>query len=282
MHNQDAQRGVVASAGHYEGGAGAWLVLLHGVAGVWSIWRPVIHLLERHFRVLALTLPGHDGGPGWAPGTPPTVAAVADRLAEELRARGITRAHIAGNSLGGWLALELARRGLALSVTALSPAGGWQNDRAYMQVARGFRVLAAALPWFAWLLRPLMAFAAMRRLLFAQTMAHGERLSPAEARAFLRAFQRCSILRGLLASMRARGPIEALDTAVPVTIAWAEHDRVIPFETYGRPLLAAVPGAAQAQIDGAGHVPMHDAPEQVAALIRASAARADAEAVVGA
>lgn len=265
------------ASAHHEGGNGPTLVLLHGLTGVWSIWKPVLGLLERHFRVLALTLPGHDGGSHWESGQPASVAAMADRLADELRARGIERAHIAGNSLGGWLALELARRGLADSVTALSPAGGWQTDAEYMQVARPFRILAAVLPWIHWLLAPLMRFAAMRKRLFAQSMAHGERLTGDEARAFLRGFRRCAVLRGLLAQMRKQGPIETLDCQVPIIIAWAEHDQVIPFNTYGRPLLAAVSGATQAQIDGAGHVPMYDAPEQVVALIRATAAKAQGE-----
>lgn len=267
----------------HESGQGPWLVLIHGMAGVWTVWRPVIRLLEKHFRVLALTLPGHDGGPAWPVDKPATVAALADAIAAQLRARGIESAHIAGNSLGGWLALELARRGLARSVTALSPAGGWQTDGDYMNVARPFRMLAAALPWVAWLLAPLMRFAGVRRALFGQTMAHGERLSPQQAREFLNGFRRCAILRDLLTRMRAHGAIEPLPASgVPITVAWSEHDQVIPFETYGRPLLLAVPGAQHRVVEGAGHVPMYDASEQVAALIRETAAQADAAAIEGA
>ena len=60
-----------------------------------------------------------------------------------MRARGITSAHVAGNSLGGWLSLELARRGFARSVTALSPAGGWAHVAHYRQIARRFRIFYA-------------------------------------------------------------------------------------------------------------------------------------------
>lgn len=271
-------RNVLGQQAH-ESGRGPWLVLLHGLAGAWPIWRPIIRILEQRFRVLALTLPGHDGGATWPEGREPAVDAIADELVQELQYRGIHSAHIVGNSLGGWLALELARRGVADSVTALSPAGGWQTDRDYMKVARPFRWLCRLLPWISWLLSPLMRFAVVRRFLFAQTMNHAERMSVGEARTALRGFRRCTVLPGLLASMRRKGPIQPLRVpSVPIMIAWGEGDQVIPFESYGRPMTMAVPDADVVEVPDAGHVPMYDAPDRIAALIcqtvdRASEAR---------
>lgn len=259
----------------YESGSGAVLLLLHGLGGSWHAWAPVLPILERHHRVLALTLPGHHGGPALPAGAEPSVDVLADALLLDLRARGIGQAHVAGNSLGGWLALELARRGFARSVTALSPAGGWRNQRDYRAIARPFRILFALmgvlLALTAWLLR----FAGVRHWLNGRTMRFGERMSATEMVRAMRSLGRTLILPGLLRSMGKRGPIRALDPGgTPICIAWGEHDRVIPFDIYGPAVIEAVPGAEALIVKGVGHVPMYDDPEQVAAVILSTARRA--------
>jgi pimeloyl-ACP methyl ester carboxylesterase len=107
-------------------GYGSPLVLLHGFTDSWEVWRPIRAALERHHDVLALALPGHAGAAPTSPGFVPTMDRVAEILERELDGAGIGRAHIVGNSLGGWHAFELAARGRARSVVALAPAGGWQ------------------------------------------------------------------------------------------------------------------------------------------------------------
>src|SRR3954451_18599286 len=94
------------------------LVLLHGLGGTWRVWLPVLGQLESHHRVFAPTLPGHAGADPLPLGSAVSVAALVDALEAQLDDQGIHRAHIVGNSLGGWLALELARRGRARSVVA--------------------------------------------------------------------------------------------------------------------------------------------------------------------
>ena len=128
------------SALYDSGGDKPVLLLLHGIGGTWSIWTPVIALLESRFRIVAPTLPGHHGGPAYAGQGPATVAGIAEQLLAMLHARGIHAAHVAGNSLGGWLSMELARRGFARSVVALSPAGGWRTLADYQAIAREFRI----------------------------------------------------------------------------------------------------------------------------------------------
>ena len=107
----------------HRGGAGEPLVLLHGFSDTWRTWELVLPALERHHDVLALTLAGHAGGPPLIGEI--TDAVLADAVERALDAHGIERAHIAGNSLGGYVALQLAARGRARSVVALAPAGGW-------------------------------------------------------------------------------------------------------------------------------------------------------------
>ena len=72
----------------------------------------------------------------------------------------------------------------------------------------------------------------------------------------------------LLANIAREGAIKPFQVSgIPVRIAWSERDRVIPFETYGRPMVEAVQGADVLTVTGVGHVPMYDDPEQVTRII---------------
>src|SRR5204863_3072448 len=108
----------------YRGGSGDPLVLLHGGGGTRRLWRTTIPLLEPHHDVLAVTLAGHFGGP---PGEPATLETIVDAVERDMDEAGFETAHVAGGSLGGWVAFELARRGRAASVVAIAPVGGWEK-----------------------------------------------------------------------------------------------------------------------------------------------------------
>ena len=259
-----------ATASHTEG-QGSPVVLLHGLGGSWHIWKPVIPLLAAHHQVIAMTLPGHLHGPALDPGVEPSVANLADHLARELDARGIDQAHLVGNSLGGLTALELARRGRALSVTALSPAGAWRDKEDFRKVARQFRFYFA-LMWLLILLTTLfLRFAGVRRALNAQAMEHGDRVPEPEFRRAMHSLRSTRILPRLLDCIDRDGAIQPLQAGeVPIRIAWCEHDKVIPFEAYGKPMLEAVSGARHVTVRGVGHVPMYDDPQQVADVILAN------------
>ena len=107
-------------------GSGPPLVLLHGFIDTWRTWELVLPALQRHHEVLALTLAGHWGGPAIEGVIDDHV--LADAVERALDAAGFERAHIAGNSLGGYVALQLAARDRAETVVALAPAGGWADD----------------------------------------------------------------------------------------------------------------------------------------------------------
>lgn len=263
------------AADAHEGGSGPVLVLLHGLGGTWHVWKPVLPLLERHHRVIAPTLPGHVGGVPIPEGAAPTVDTLADLLIADLKARGIERAHVAGNSLGGWLSLELARRGFAQSVTALSPAGGWQTQKDYDAVAKSFRIIFTLLPILIVLFTLLLSFGFIRRLLNRQAMEHGDRVPAEESRRAMRSMRDTIMLPALLDSMKRIGGIKPFVANPPlVRIAWCEHDKVIPYARYGAALTDIVQGAEALTVTGCGHVPMYDDPEQVAAIIATTVARA--------
>lgn len=260
----------------WEGGSGSTLVLLHGLTATWQVWKPVLPLLAKHHRVVALTLPGHVGGPQLPPGVEPSIDAFAELLAEDLRLRGIERPHVVGNSLGGWLALELARRGLVRSVTALSPAGGWQTQKDYRDVAKGFRIVFAIISVMIFLTALFLRFAGVRKALNAKAMEHGDRMTAEEMGVALRSIRDTRMLPRLLDNMDAVGPIKPMDAGEAlVRIAWCEQDKVIPYERYGKPMIAAVRGAESLILKGVGHVPMHDDPALIADTILETTRRAE-------
>jgi pimeloyl-ACP methyl ester carboxylesterase len=249
-------------------GEGSTLVLLHGLGGTWEIWKPVLDALAQAHRVVAVTLPGHHGGPAYAGEGDATVAGLADQVIGALRAEGIERAHVAGNSLGGWLAVELARRGFARSVTAFSPAGAWRSDADYQAIAKPFRIFYAIVGLILFLVRWFAGSAWLRKTLMRQTMEHGDRVAPRDFVAALRGMANTSVLRGLLRTMGRDGPVAPLDAgAVPVRIAWGGADAVIPYARYGAPFVERIRGVDATTVPGAGHVPMYDEPEKIVASI---------------
>ena len=81
---------------------------LHGFTDTWRTWELVLPALERRHEVFAPTLPGHAGGRRWATAPRPAVLDTLERMMDDA---GLRTARIVGNSLGGYLALQLAARG---------------------------------------------------------------------------------------------------------------------------------------------------------------------------
>ncbi|MDL5155400.1 alpha/beta fold hydrolase [Actinomycetospora termitidis] len=247
----------------HRGGSGTPLVLLHGASVSWRSWDPVLPALEREHRVFAPTLPGHRGGPAWDTALGPfTIDRLVDGVCAQLDAEGIDTAHVVGNSLGGWVALELVRRGRARSAVALSPAGAWRSGWDLRRLLWTFRVLrVVARPAFG---PVLAARPRLRRALVRKTMEHGERLPPELVPDMIADVRGCDVLLPLLDAAVAHGSTRVLrDLPCPVRIAWAEHDRMIPWRSYGAPMRDVVPGAEFVRLPGVGHVPMWDDPQLV-------------------
>ena len=113
-------------------GAGEPLVLLHGLGHRRQGWNAVIPRLAAERDVITVDLPAMGESPPPAVGDYRTMADMVEKLVGEL---GLERPHVAGNSLGGLIALELAARGSVRSATALSPAGFWNTPEMYWCVA---------------------------------------------------------------------------------------------------------------------------------------------------
>ena len=113
-------------------GSGAPLVLLHGLGHRRQAFDAVVPRLAAERDVITVDLPAMGESPPPAVGDYRTMADMVEKLFSEL---GLERPHVAGNSLGGLIALELAARGAVRSATALSPAGFWNTPEKYWCVA---------------------------------------------------------------------------------------------------------------------------------------------------
>jgi pimeloyl-ACP methyl ester carboxylesterase len=252
-------------------GTGAPLVLLHALGASRRSWDSVMPALTSRFDVIAVDLPGFgDSAPLPGQGEVPP-AVLAQSVADLLDDLGVSAPHVAGNSLGGWVALELASRRPVASLTLLSPAGLWRrNTPLYGLISlRASRWLArhAAGP-----LSRLVASRLGRVLVLGQTHGHPMRLSTEYARAAVAELGRCPGFEAALAGTVKRHFIATAPITAPVTLAFGSRDILL---LRGSRQLGQLPPHTQAEtLPGCGHVPMADDPAAVAALIIRGATQA--------
>ena len=253
----------------YKGGSGEPMLLLHGFTDTWRAWTAVLPALEAHHAVFAPTLPGHHGGPSFEDGAPTTIESSVDMVERQLDEEGIERAHIVGNSLGGWAALELGVRGRALSVVALCPGGGWYpGSREQRAIARFFaqnnRMLRMGRPMIHTIAsRPRLRYLALREL-----VAHPERVNATAACAMFEGAAECAIVEDALALSKTGNMFSDLgDIDCRVRIAYGTHDRLIRWPNYYTRMKQLLPDAEYVALEGMGHVPMWDDPAGVAKVI---------------
>ena len=253
-------------------GTGAPLVLLHGIGASHHAWDPVIPALAEHFDVLAVDLPGFGDSEQLPAPVEPHPAALAAAVASLLDDLGITNPHVAGNSLGGWVGLELAGLRPVASLALLSPAGLWRG-RTPMYDRVSLRTIRSGAKHLTRPLSHLMRYRLGRILVLAQTHGRPSRLSPEYARTAVRDMGTC---RGFETTMKAtdrRRYVSGSPIDGPVTVAFGSRDLVLlPHQS--RHLDELPPGTRVETLPGCGHVPMGDDPGAVAALVIAATTRA--------
>lgn len=268
-----------AIADQHRGGDGPPLLLIHGFTATWRVWGPVIGMLEQQFDVFAPTLPGHTGGPPLDEAGN-LVSGMADGLEAMLEEVGWAAPHVAGFSLGGQLALELAKRDSARSVTAIAPGGAYGDTlgRETKRIGRQFRRNHGAARRLGRVAARLDASPRFRRVALRDMMVNGSRLPAAESTAMTRAFAATPVFATFLdAAAVGHRALRDLDRVrVPTLIVWGDKDRVLPqakHEAFFRDALP--PGTEFRTLKQAGHVPFWDAPERIADAIAQTTLRAE-------
>jgi pimeloyl-ACP methyl ester carboxylesterase len=237
-------------------GSGEPLLLIHGLGASAGVWAPVIDLLAAERDVIALDMPGFGAAAALPDGVEPTAANLASAIRRTCEELGVERPHVAGNSLGAWVGLEMGRAGWAASVTALSPAGLWRaplgpRKRDIRPLGRRLRPLVSAA----------LAFPPARRRMLSTFAADPRRIPLDAGRELILGWLDSSGYDGANRAMRTHvfDP-DGYPEDVPVTIAWAELDHLVgPPKPERRPA-----GARFLVLPNVGHTPMWDDPQLVA------------------
>lgn len=250
---------------HDRRGSGSPLVLLHGLGSRRGAWKPVADLAADEHEVISVDLPGFGESP--PDDTHPSVAGIGNRLTRFLEEIGVERPHVAGNSLGGAVALELGRRGAARSVVAFSPIGFWSAaERAWalraLTVGRALgkrRMRGLSDRTEAMLVRPAS---------FVYSYGKPWSVPDSEVLAMSRAG---TAAPSFLAAAQANrdyvftAPDELRE--LPVTIAWGRRDVLVPYWTCSRRARRRLPWARHVSLPGCGHVPFFDDPKLCARIL---------------
>jgi pimeloyl-ACP methyl ester carboxylesterase len=256
------------------------LVLVHGMSSSARAWDPVLPFLRATHEVHAVTLPGHRGGEPIDPRRPISTLDYVDAVERQLDALGVMDAHLVGNSLGGWVALQLAGRGRARSVVCLAPAGGWAIGRAFD------RFLAAQFSLAYWACRRLTGPGGgrlrndprVRRALLRGMVAKPDRVSDEQFEELVLDIARCDALRRSISRPETRDVSSVPSIACPVLIAWSDCDRILVSRASRRRLASQVGRPEVRLLPGVGHVPMGDDPVLVSEVILKFAREADSAA----
>jgi pimeloyl-ACP methyl ester carboxylesterase len=251
-------------------GSGEPVLLLHPFMMSQNVWKDVAPLIAEtgRYEVFAPTMPGHNGGshgPFFLDS-----GSLADDVERRLDALGWGTAHIVGNSLGGWVAFELERRGRARTLTGIAPAGGWRHfTPAKFEIVGKF---LAGLPL--WLLTlalgpKVLNLPFSRKLAYLPVSGTADALSDEDLVEIIDDVSHCRAYYQLLAkSLLLPGLLELAEGKSPTHLVICEKDRVLPHPRFTRHFTAHLPKHTEiTHLDGVGHIPMFEAPKRVADLI---------------
>jgi pimeloyl-ACP methyl ester carboxylesterase len=252
-------------------GSGEPVLLLHPFLLSQTVWEKVAQQLADtgRYEVFAPTMAGHNGGPSagtWFLSS----AVLADHVERQMDELGWDTAHVVGNSLGGWVAFELERRGRARSVMGIAPAGGWTRwSPAKFEVIAKF-ILGMPLFVLAWLFGPrVLHLPFSRRLATYAISASPDGVSERELSTIIDDVAHCpAYFQLLVKAALLHGLRELAENAVPAHLVICGKDRVVPAPRFTRHFITHLPADHKVSVlEDVGHIPMFEAPTRVTEVI---------------
>jgi len=243
---------------------------VHGLGAGWRSWEPILDALAAHREVIAVDLPGFGQ-------TPPlegevSIATLADSVAQFIGEQGLDGVATAGQSMGGRIVLELARRGVGGDTVALDPGGFW-SDRELAVFSATLRPSIALVRALRAALPALLGNPVSRTALLAQFSARPWALTAQTALPDLRGLADAPATSAAMDALT-KGPKQqgAPAGTVPgrVTIGWGRRD-LVTVPRQARRAVDAFPDATLHWFPRCGHFPQWDAPQEAAELILANA-----------
>lgn len=249
-------------------GTGEPLVLIHGMGSAATAWKPIIGDLKNKFKVVTVDLPGH-GRTAFSPVQPMDPTSLAQLVMKNLNSLGIDKFHLVGNSLGGWICLEIAASNpeIVKSITALAPAGLWltpftsryPGEVALRFMASGVEKVAPSALNYAWAKKMGFETVSPRWRELSYELCLDATTAMANSTGYFPAWD------GLLGKRFDK----QITTSIPITIIFGDNDQTLPQKTCQERSLAPT-HAKWVVLPQTGHVPMWDSPNEVMSEIMAT------------
>jgi pimeloyl-ACP methyl ester carboxylesterase len=235
--------------------------MIHGMGSASTAWRQITPQLSKHFRVIHIDLPGH-GFSQLDPGTEMDPHSLGERVFRELQILKIEKCHLVGNSLGGWVVLDMASEHPqnVLSVVAIAPAGLWLSPaNRRLPIGAFARTLARTThplaPYF-------MKYEWARRIGFAAVSPKWRELP---SQTILDAVKAMGTSSGYYPAWDALLSLrfdKEISSQIPITIIFGDTDMTLPAKTCQEKSLAPA-HAKWVTFSESGHAPMWDHPQEV-------------------
>ncbi|MGD0226029.1 MAG: alpha/beta hydrolase [Terriglobia bacterium] len=236
---------------YYEAGRGNTVILIHGLGADSRHWAANIDALSQNSRVIAMDMIGY--GQSDKPLMRYTAANFADYLRGFMQALKIPKASLVGNSLGGWVALELAIRHPQMvdKLVLVDSAGLQPTEGLKMPAGGGLKSLTPLnTQWFFDLMEANKAWATtdLGPNSFERHVQNGDSYTVASTVA--------EIITGHDFEDKKLGKVRA-----PTLVVWGRDDLLIPLPI-GEALHQGIAGSQMVVIDGTGHIPMVGKPAE--------------------
>ncbi|CAN2238080.1 MhpC Predicted hydrolases or acyltransferases (alpha/beta hydrolase superfamily) [actinobacterium SCGC AAA044-D11] len=244
------------------------IVLIHGLGSAATAWKPIIPKLETKFKVITLDLPGH-GNADWVDHRALEPEVLAKLVFDLMDENGIDNFHLAGNSLGGWVALEMAALNpeRIKSLVGLAPAGLWQNPATTRARYAFSKVMADSLKGVA---PKLLKVGVARKIGFEAFTPNWSTLDLETCIDAVTALGNCHGYYHTWDAMLHRRFDKAIPKTVPTTIIFGDSDWTLPVENSQERSLAPA-HCRWVVLPVCGHAPMWDRPDEVVSEIFATA-----------